>query len=94
MDELVNSVDAMSREQAARVVKELGLETWQVPVFLPFAKRSAVPLAPEVSAADEKLVYNVSRMLEFLLDGKGGIDAMLRDPRSLAELRPYMPIII
>lgn len=52
MDELVSSVDALSREQAARVFRELGLETVQLPVLLPFAKRSSLPLTPEVTASD------------------------------------------
>lgn len=32
-------------------------------------------------------------MIEFLLDGKD-IQEVLRDPRSLQELQPYMPIIV
>lgn len=52
MDELVKSVDALSRDQAAQVVRQLGLSGLQVPVFLPFASKSMVPIEPSVSEDD------------------------------------------
>jgi aarF domain-containing kinase len=80
MDEIVRSIDALSRSQLAALVQRLGLQGVMVPVFLPFAKRASIPLAPGVSAEDEKQVEAVAKLMDFLaggstrslLEGQGG----------------------
>jgi hypothetical protein len=55
MDELVKSVDALSREQLALLVARLGLSAARVPVLLPGAAVGSLPLAPTVSEEDRKV---------------------------------------
>lgn len=65
MDELVKSIDALSREQAVALLVRLGLDGVQVPLLLPGAKRSLVPLAPSLSAEDRAVVENLSKLINF-----------------------------
>lgn len=39
LEELVNSVDALSRDQLHNVASQLGISGLQVPIFLPGARR-------------------------------------------------------
>lgn len=55
MDELVKSIDALSREQLALLVARVGLGAARVPVLLPGAAVSSLPLAPSVSEEDRKV---------------------------------------
>jgi len=52
MEELVKSIDALSREQLALLVTTVGLSRARVPVLLPGAAVGSLPLAPTVSAED------------------------------------------
>lgn len=133
MDELVKSIDALSRDQLAVLANRLGLGGLQVPVLLPGArpclqrkrggtvsctwnlthcfflgpmltkklqilvlapstqpqalsrvcapsrvalfpgaKRASVPLAPELSEEDRRVVDNVTKIVEFLARGPAG----------------------
>jgi hypothetical protein len=55
MEELVKSIDALSREQLALLVARLGLSAARVPVLLPGAAVGSLPLAPVVSEEDRKV---------------------------------------
>jgi aarF domain-containing kinase len=69
MDEIVRSIDALSRSQLAQLVERLGLQGVVVPVFLPLSNRTNVPLAPEVSKEDERQVESVAKLVDFLAGG-------------------------
>ncbi|KAF5829955.1 ABC1 family-domain-containing protein [Dunaliella salina] len=66
MDELVKSIDALSRDQAHLLAQRLGLAGTPLPVLFPGAKRTTLPLAPEVTAEDRALVDNVLKIMDFL----------------------------
>ena len=68
LDEVVKSIDALSREQLVLLVSRLGLQGVQVPVLLPGAKQSFVPLSPTLSDEDRQVVDNVVKIGE---RGKG-----------------------
>ena len=65
-DELVKSIDALSRDQLARLVLQLGLQGAQLPVFLPGSRVRSLPLAPSISEEDRKVVDNVAKLVAFL----------------------------
>ncbi len=46
MDEIVKSIDALSRDQLYTLAAQLGLQGVTVPLLLPGAKRSTLPLTP------------------------------------------------
>jgi aarF domain-containing kinase len=74
-DELVKGVDALSREQLALLVARLGLGALRVPVFLPGAKVSSLPLAPTLTDEDRQVVDNVQTLIAFLSTGGRAGDA-------------------
>lgn len=57
MDELVKSIDALSREQLALLVASLGLSRARLPVLLPGAAVASLPLAPKVSEEDRRVRF-------------------------------------
>ncbi|MEW5317018.1 MAG: hypothetical protein WDW38_008351 [Sanguina aurantia] len=69
MEELVKSIDALSRDQLAAVVLQLGLQDVSIPLLLPGAKRSTIPLSPSLTSEDRKVVENVSKIFAFLTRG-------------------------
>ncbi|KAG2482850.1 hypothetical protein HYH03_018241 [Edaphochlamys debaryana] len=73
MDELVKSIDALSREQALAVVATLGLQGVRVPVLFPGASRSFIPLAPQLTEEDRTVVANVTKIFNFLTRGSGDL---------------------
>lgn len=87
MDEIVCSIDALSREQVAHLVHRLQLSSVQMPVFLPGAKVSAISLAPDVSDEDRKQVESVAKLVEFFA-GQSASDLM---SGASAGLLPLMP---
>lgn len=62
MDELVKSVDALSRDQLFLLVQSLGLQSVMLPVLVPGATRGALPLAPHVTPEDRKVVENMTKV--------------------------------
>ena len=95
LDEVVKSVDALSRDSARSLVASLGLEGVLVPVVLPGVK-PLLPLAPTVSDEDRKQVANVQKIVDFLTGGTGlaaGNPAAPFDPQAVAELGPLLPSI-
>lgn len=94
MDELVKSIDAMSRGQVLLLVRQLGLQGLKLPIFLPGARRTLVPLAPVVTEEDQKLVDNVQKIFTFLTRGEsfavgGGMGG--NTSSVLSELLPVLP---
>lgn len=90
-EELVRSIDAMSRSQFKELVTRLGLQGAVVPLFLPGNLRF-LPLSPELDAEDAKIVDNVAKLTTFLtgrnvssLAGGGS------NPQMARELLPFLP---
>jgi aarF domain-containing kinase len=105
-DELVKGVDALSREQLAVLVTRLGLGGLRVPVFLPGAKVSSLPLAPTLTDEDRQVVDNVQTLIAFLSTGGrnaggGAASSSSAPPRPgaldlqavLRELLPLLPTV-
>lgn len=71
-DEMVKSIDALSRSQARQLLFALGLGTSRVPLLLPGATRSSVPLAPEETPEDVRctccytVLYTIQPQLAWL----------------------------
>lgn len=103
MDELVKSIDALSREQLALLVASLGLSRARLPVLLPGAAVASLPLAPKVSEEDRRVVENLAKIVDFLTKGGsgGGAAGGLGNPLAItaagadvaAELLPYLPAV-
>lgn len=99
MDELVKSIDALSREQLFVLASQLGVQGAQVPVLLPGAKRASVPLAPQLSDEDRQVVDNVAKLLNFFLRGSsqqrggGGLLAAAPNAEVIGELLPLLPTV-
>jgi aarF domain-containing kinase len=109
MTELVKSIDALSREQLALLVASVGLSAARIPVLLPGAAVGSLPLAPQVSDEDRKVVENMVKIVEFLTKGgsisagKDGsfIENMNVNPAAITaagvdvatELLPYLPAV-
>lgn len=95
LDEVVKSIDAMSRDQARIAIDRLGLGNVLVPILVPGAK-PLVPLSPSVTEEDRRLVDNVTKIVSFLVGGAGGDPkriANIGDPRIAAELAPFLPAV-
>ena len=70
LDEAVKGIDALGRDNAARVLRDFGLGDARVPVLLPgnvFPRQ--VKLSPNVTAEDKATVESVTKLLNFLLRG-------------------------
>jgi aarF domain-containing kinase len=98
MDELVKSVDALSREQAIYLLTQLGLESAMVPILIPGVKKSIFPLAPSLTEEDKLVVNNVTKILQFLTQGQSLTSFLLPSPAdmakrnsALAEVLPVLP---
>lgn len=96
MDELVKSVDALSREQAVYLLTQLGLESTKVPILLPSMR--LFPLAPSVTEEDKLVVSNVTKIIQFLLQGQSLSSFLLPSPTmaarrnsALVEVLPHLP---
>ena len=87
LDEIVRSIDAMSRSQLAELVKRLNLGGVMLPVFLPGAKRMSIALSPDVDEQDRRQVESVAKLVEFLAGGS--VQRLLSG--NGAELLPLMP---
>ncbi|KIY93586.1 aarF domain-containing kinase [Monoraphidium neglectum] len=108
MDELVKSIDALSREQLTLLVTSLGLSRARVPVLLPGAAVASLPLAPTVSEEDRRVVENLVKIVNFLTKGGDGSNGSSSNGSSgagagrpfgagggevVAELLPYLPAV-
>jgi aarF domain-containing kinase len=87
MDEIVRSIDALSRDQLAQLVKRLNLGGTVFPVFLPGAKRTSIALSPDVDEEDRNQVESVAKLIDFLAGGS--VQRMLSG--NGADLLPLLP---
>lgn len=88
MDEIVRSVDALSRDQLRQLVYRLQLENVLLPVLLPGSNKRFVPLAPEVDPEDVRQVESVAKLVDFLA---GGSARGLLQLQGAGEILPLMP---
>jgi len=100
LDELVKSIDALSREQFRGLVTSLGLQDLMLPNLVPFAERPILPLAPEVTEHDKQVIQNIHTILSFLLGGKSLKSAddfralLLRGGSVARDLGPVLPAVV
>eukprot|EP01024_Parvocaulis_polyphysoides_P057373 TRINITY_DN60_c0_g2_i1.p1 TRINITY_DN60_c0_g2~~TRINITY_DN60_c0_g2_i1.p1 ORF type:complete len:216 (-),score=45.10 TRINITY_DN60_c0_g2_i1:595-1242(-) len=94
MDELVRSIDALSRDQIQQLYVNLGLKGVQIPVFLPGVKVRALPLTPHVSEEDKLVVENVTKLILFLVGGEARALANNVDARLAQDLLPVLPNVV
>ena len=91
MDELVRSIDAMSRSQLKILVTRLGLTGASIPVFL-LGNLKFIPLTPELDPEDRKVMENVRKLGDFLTGGDAaGLVGGSSDPRVIREMLPFLP---
>lgn len=91
MDEVVRSIDAMSRAQLKALVEFLGLTGASIPVFLPGSLRF-IPLTPDLNPEDKKVMENVKKLGNFLTGGDAaGLIGGSSDPRVMREITPFLP---
>eukprot|EP00798_Chlamydomonas_sp_ICE-L_P012411 gene12411-15603_t len=97
MEELVKSIDALSRDQFLGLVRQIGMEAAVVPIFIPGASRSFLPLAPTVTEEDRAVVTNVAKMVAFLTKGEAVNANVSMNPQSardmFVELLPILPSV-
>ncbi|KAL0029176.1 hypothetical protein WJX79_000719 [Trebouxia sp. C0005] len=91
MDEVVRSIDAMSRAQLKALVEFLGLTGASIPVFLPGSLKF-IPLTPDLNPEDKKVMENVKKLGNFLTGGDAaGLIGGSSDPRVVREITPFLP---
>ncbi|KAF6256357.1 ABC1 family-domain-containing protein [Scenedesmus sp. NREL 46B-D3] len=91
LDEVVKSIDALSREQLVLLVQRLGLSGARLPVLLPGARHVSVPLSPHLSVEDRQVVDNVVKIVNFLT--KGSLSGPRPDASLVLELLPVLPTV-
>ena len=100
MDELVKSLDALSRDQFGKLVVSLGLQDWMVPNLIPFAERPMLSLSPDVTEEDRQVIQNIHTILNFLLGNttlstpSDFRSALLRGGTVVRDLGPVMPTVV
>lgn len=94
-DELVKSIDALSREQLLQLLTTLGLQNASLPVLIPGASRLFLPLAPPLSPEDRQVVDNVAKLVNFLAGGNTlrMLGPAGLDPSALRDLLPFLPAV-
>ena len=80
LDELVKSIDALSREQSRAVLLRLGLQGARIPNFLPGSARQYVALDPDFTSDDQKVIDNVTKIANFLAGGNASMMLSGTDP--------------
>jgi aarF domain-containing kinase len=73
VEEVVKSIDALSRQQLWLLVDVLGLRNAFVPLLVPGVLRPFLPIAPRVTAEDKKLIDNMVKAINFLSGDKNMI---------------------
>eukprot|EP01023_Acetabularia_acetabulum_P028063 TRINITY_DN26537_c0_g1_i1.p1 TRINITY_DN26537_c0_g1~~TRINITY_DN26537_c0_g1_i1.p1 ORF type:complete len:789 (-),score=150.48 TRINITY_DN26537_c0_g1_i1:420-2786(-) len=94
MDELVRSIDALSRDQLQQLCINLGLSGIEIPILLPGVKVQSLPLAPQVSEEDRLVVENVTKLILFLVGGDVRALAGNVDARFAQDLIPVVPSVV
>ncbi|KAH7416531.1 hypothetical protein KP509_14G095700 [Ceratopteris richardii] len=100
LDEVVKGIDAISRDQLAKLVVSFGLDrmvssTVRVP-FLPIWRPSL--FLPSLTVEDEIVVNNTKKVLSFLIDGTPAADTLdqnssIKVLEITRELLPLLPSI-
>ena len=100
LDEAVKGIDALSRDNAAKVLAQVGLADARLPLLLPLSGIRSVRVSPSVTAEDRATVESVTKLLNFLLRGSRGGAAGAGaafaggDPsKALRELGPLLPAV-
>eukprot|EP01024_Parvocaulis_polyphysoides_P073626 TRINITY_DN9489_c0_g2_i1.p1 TRINITY_DN9489_c0_g2~~TRINITY_DN9489_c0_g2_i1.p1 ORF type:complete len:206 (-),score=22.77 TRINITY_DN9489_c0_g2_i1:252-869(-) len=93
MDELVRSIDALSRDQLKQLVTNLGLSGLRLPLLLPGSRVLSFSLAPNVSEEDKLVVENVTKLLLFLLGGEVRSFQSF-DGKFAQDLLPVLPNVV
>ena len=90
LDEAVKGIDALSRDNAARVLAQVGLGDATVPLLLPGALLPrSVRLSPKVTDDDRATVESVTKLLNFLLKV-----SRAADPSTVVrDLGPLLPAV-
>jgi aarF domain-containing kinase len=104
LDEVVKSIDALSRDQMRQLLSVLGLQNMTVPLLVPGLSGNGngnsngngnggggsgvVSLAPPLNDEDRAVVENVAKIVNFLA---GGSISKAINPGALRELLPYLP---
>lgn len=100
LDEIVKSIDALSREQTRQLVNSLGLQDVRIPNLMPLAEKPMLPLAPEVTEHDRQVIQNVETVLRFLLKDSNFIvssdlrTSFRRNQSLLQDFGPVLPAIM
>ena len=90
LEEVVKSVDALSREQAALLAAQLGVASLPIPVPLPGAI-NPLQLVPQVSAEERRQVESVYKIVSYLATDNGDAAGSPLSTSQLAELVPFFP---
>ena len=85
MDELVKSIDALSREQLRALLLRSGLQGARIPNLLPGSARQFLPLDPDFTADDQKVIDNVTKIANFLAGGNASMLFSGTDPQVCTE---------
>lgn len=104
LDEAVKGIDALSRDNAIRLLTAFGLQNTNIPVFLP-GFPSFIPLSPKMTSEDKATLASTTKLLNFLLRGTrsdqinfqdfanfSGASARLNS-RALNEISPFLPAV-
>lgn len=89
LDEIVCSIDALSRSQIHQLVRQLRLEDVLLPVWLPGATRHSVPLAGHVTDADRQQVDSIAKLINFLVGGS--LQEAFTRSSMQADVLPLLP---
>ena len=89
IDEVVKSIDALSRSQILALLNALGLQNAFVPVLVPGAMRPFLPLQP-MTSEDERVVKNIVKVVNFLSSSEvvtqaQGDGLVVPNPRALQQ---------
>lgn len=68
LDEVVKGIDALSRDNAIRVLTQFGLQDARIPIFFP-GFPSMIKLSPSMTQNDSETLASTTKLLNFLLRG-------------------------
>jgi len=94
VDEVVKSIDALTRQQAFLLADVLGLRNAFIPVLIPGAMQPLMPLAPRVTDEDRRIISNMTKVLSFLMGGRvsGGGSGENSDGDATQPDQPVLPL--
>ena len=91
LDELVRSIDAMSRSQLKALVSALGLTGAAIPLVLP-GDVKFISLTPDLDPEDRMVMENVTKLGNWLTGGDAaGLIGGSSDPQVMREMLPFLP---